>query len=55
MIQPDVLRSSLHKKSEELLVKGMIKLGILSGNYKKIIKKQKHNYIILMVLVIGWV
>ena len=43
MIQPDILRSSLHKKSEELLVKGMIKLGILSGNYKKIIKKQKHK------------
>jgi len=43
MIKPGVLRTDLHKCSEELLVKGMIKLGILSGNYKKIIKKQKHK------------
>ncbi len=43
MIKPDVKRSELHKKSEILLVKGMIKLGILKGNYKKIIKKQIHK------------
>ena len=43
MVKPNILRSELHTKSEKLLVKGMIKLGILDGNYKKIIKKQKHK------------
>jgi len=43
MIKPTVLRSDLHKKSEELLVDGMIKLGILKGKTKNIIKKQKHK------------
>ena len=43
MIKPNILRSELHSKSEKLLVKGMIKLGILKGNYKKIIKSQKHK------------
>ena len=43
MIKPNVKRSELHKKSEELLVKGMIRLGILKGNYQTIIKKQKHK------------
>ncbi|MCW8895263.1 aminopeptidase P N-terminal domain-containing protein [Sulfurimonas sp.] len=43
MIKPHVKRSDLQKKAEELLTKGMIKLGILKGNYKKLIKKQKHK------------
>ena len=43
MIKPNVLRTDLHKKSEELLVDGMVKLGILKGKTKKIIKKQKHK------------
>lgn len=43
MIKPHVKRSSLQKKAEELLTKGMIKFGILKGNYKKLIKKQKHK------------
>jgi len=43
MVEPDVLRSDLHKKSEKLLVDGMVKLGILKGKTKKIIKKQKHK------------
>ncbi|MEA1955926.1 MAG: aminopeptidase P N-terminal domain-containing protein [Campylobacterota bacterium] len=43
MIKPSVLRSDLHKKSEELLVDGMIKLKILKGKTKKLIKKQKHK------------
>lgn len=43
MIKPNIKRSWLHKKSEELLVKGMIRLGILKGEYKKIIKKQIHK------------
>lgn len=43
MVKPNVLRTTLQTKSEELLVKGMIKLGILRGTYKKIIKSQKHK------------
>ena len=43
MIKPGVLRSDLQKKSEKLLVQGLIELKILKGNYKKIIKKQKHK------------
>jgi len=43
MIQPNIKRTSLQKKSEELLCKGMIQLGILKGNYKKLLKKQAHK------------
>jgi len=43
MIQPNVKRSDLHKKSEELLCKGMLKLGILEGKYRKLLKKEKHK------------
>ncbi|OIP54859.1 MAG: xaa-pro aminopeptidase [Helicobacteraceae bacterium CG2_30_36_10] len=43
MIKPNMLRNDLQKKSEELLCQGMVKLGILKGNYKKLIKKQEHK------------
>ena len=43
MIKPGIKRSKLQKKSEELLCKGMISLGILKGKYKKLIKKAKHK------------
>jgi len=43
MIKPNVLRTDLQKKAEKLLTKGMIKLGILDGRCKKLIKKQKHK------------
>ncbi len=43
MIKPNVKRSELQKQAEILLTKGMIKLGILKGNYKKLIKKNKHK------------
>lgn len=43
MIKPKIKRSSLQKKSEELLCKGMIKLGILKGDYKKLLKKKAHK------------
>lgn len=43
MIKPSVKRSDLQSKTEELLTKGMIKLGILKGNYKELIKKKKHK------------
>lgn len=35
MIRPGVLRSELQKKSEELLTRGMLRLGILDGELKK--------------------
>ncbi|MDB2562793.1 aminopeptidase P N-terminal domain-containing protein [Sulfurimonas sp.] len=43
MIKPNVLRSALQKKSEELLCDGMIELGILKGKRNKLIKKQAHK------------
>ena len=43
MIKPGVKRTKLQKEAEVLLTKGMVKLGILKGNYKKLIKKQKHK------------
>jgi len=43
MIKPSVLRSDLQKKSVKLLTKGLIDLGILKGNLKKIIKKEKYK------------
>ncbi len=43
MIQPNIKRTQLQKKSEELLCAGMVKLGILKGDVKKLLKKQKHK------------
>jgi len=43
MIKPKIKRSKLQKKSEELLCAGMVKLGILKGDVKKLLKKQKHK------------
>jgi len=43
MIKPNILRSNLQKKSEELLCDGMIELGILKGKRKNLIKKQAHK------------
>jgi Xaa-Pro aminopeptidase len=43
MIKPEVLRSDLHKKSEELLTKGLVKYGILKGSVENLLKKQKHK------------
>ena len=43
MVKPNILKIDLHKKSEKLLVDGMIKLGILKGKRKKIIKTKKHK------------
>ena len=43
MIKPDVMRTELQAKSEEFLCKGMIKLGILKGSVKKLIKKEAHK------------
>ena len=43
MIRPKLKRSVLQKKSEELLCKGLVKLGILKGNYKKLLQKNAHK------------
>jgi Xaa-Pro aminopeptidase len=43
MIKPNIKRTKLQKKSEELLCAGMVKLGILKGDVKKLLKKQKHK------------
>ena len=43
MIQPGILRSKLHQASEKLLCEGMVKLGILKGDVKKLLKKAKHK------------
>ncbi|WP_324172557.1 aminopeptidase P N-terminal domain-containing protein [Sulfurimonas sp.] len=43
MIKPNVKRTTLQKNTEILLTKGMIEKGILKGNYKKLIKNNKHK------------
>ncbi|NOR57793.1 MAG: M24 family metallopeptidase [Sulfurimonas sp.] len=43
MIKPGILRTDLQKEAEILLTKGMIRLGILKGKHKKLIKKQEHK------------
>ncbi len=43
MIQPGITKKILQDASEELLTQGMIKLGILKGKLKKLIKKKKHK------------
>ena len=43
MIKPNVKRSELQSKTELLLTKGMIKLGILKGTANNLIKKNKHK------------
>ncbi|MDD3506332.1 MAG: M24B family metallopeptidase, partial [Sulfurimonas sp.] len=43
MIKPEVKRSHLQKVAQKLLTKGMVELGILKGEYKKLIKQQKHK------------
>lgn len=43
MIKPKVLRSDLQKKSVKLLTKGLVDLGILKGDVKKLIEKEKYK------------
>lgn len=43
MIAPNVMRSELHSKSEELLCKGMVALGILKGDVQTLLQKQAHK------------
>ena len=43
MVRPGVLRSDLQKKAERMLCEGMVRLGILKGSVKKLLKKQKHK------------
>jgi Xaa-Pro aminopeptidase len=43
MIKPDVMRTLLQEKTEFLLTEGLVKLGILKGDVKKLIKNKKHK------------
>jgi len=43
MIKPGVKRTHLQEIAEKMLTKGMVELGILKGDYKKLIKQQKHK------------
>jgi Xaa-Pro aminopeptidase len=43
MVCPDVLRTTLQSKSEELLCRGLVELGVLKGDVKKLLKKKKHK------------
>ena len=43
MVKPGVLRSHLQSRTEELLTQGLVSLGILKGESKKLVKQQKHK------------
>ncbi|WP_321777643.1 aminopeptidase P N-terminal domain-containing protein [Sulfurimonas sp.] len=43
MIKPNIKRTKLQQKAEIYLTKGLVKLGILNGNYKKLIKNKQHK------------
>ncbi|MBD3796559.1 MAG: aminopeptidase P N-terminal domain-containing protein [Campylobacterales bacterium] len=43
MIKPKVLRSELQVEAEKLLCQGMIELGILKGELKKLLKDKAHK------------
>ncbi len=43
MVAPNVLRSALQKKAEQLLCQGLVDLGILKGEVQKLLKKEAHK------------
>ena len=43
MIKPHIKRSDLQKMAVKLLTKGLVKFGILKGDVKKLIKKEKYK------------
>ena len=43
MIRPNILRSELQNRSDELLCQGMIDLGILQGDLKTLLKEKAHK------------
>ncbi|SFV61210.1 Xaa-Pro aminopeptidase [hydrothermal vent metagenome] len=43
LIKPGVMRTNLQKRSEELLCRGLVQLGILEGSVKKLLKKNAHK------------
>ncbi len=43
MIKPDILRSKLQSRAEELLCQGLVNLGILKGEAKELLRKKKHK------------
>lgn len=42
-IKPNILRSKLQQESEKLLCEGMVKLGILKGSVKQLLKRKAHK------------
>jgi len=43
LVKPGVLRSDLQKKSEKLLCKGLVELGILQGSVKELLNNKAHK------------
>ncbi len=43
LIAPKIKRSYLQKRSEELLCMGLVRLGILKGSMRKLLKEKKHK------------
>jgi len=43
MVKPGILRSDLQARAEHLLCRGMVKLGILKGSVKKLLKDEEHK------------
>lgn len=43
LIAPKIKRSYLQKRSEELLCMGLVRLGILKGSIRKLLKEKKHK------------
>jgi len=43
MVREGEFRSNLQKKSEKLLCEGLVRLGILKGNVKKLLKNKAHK------------
>jgi len=43
MVKPNIKRAVLQEKSEELICKGLIKLGILKGDFKELFGEKKYK------------
>ncbi|MDH4944962.1 aminopeptidase P N-terminal domain-containing protein [Sulfurimonas sp. C5] len=43
MMKPNILRSELQNEAEKMLCEGMVKLGILKGSVKKLLKDKVHK------------
>lgn len=43
MVRPNVKRSELQKKAQELLTRGMIELGVLKGSFEQLLKQERYK------------